>query len=59
MQLSGWAFSLDGFGGRAGELRLSEAVVCLLRIGFRRTGFCIVPGAVLGRDEPGCNTHAL
>lgn len=59
VQLSGWAFSLDRFGGLERELRLSEAVVCLLQIGFRRRGFCIVPGAVLGRDEPGCNTHTL
>lgn len=32
-------------------------MVLLLPIGFRRTGLCIFPGAVLGRDEPGCGPH--
>lgn len=52
VQLSGWSCSADRSG-----LRLSEAVVCLLWIGRRRTGLCIFPGAVLGRDEPGCRRH--
>lgn len=50
VQLSGCSISLDRFGGPEGELRLSEAVKCLLWIGLRRTGLCIFPGAVLGRD---------
>lgn len=57
VQLSGCSFSLDGSGGPEGELRLREALVCLLWIGFRRTGLCIFPGAVLGRDEPGCSAR--
>lgn len=60
VRLGGRSFSLDDRRSRPGEPRRSDAAVLLLRIGFRRTGLCIFPGAVLGRDEPGCssvNTH--
>lgn len=57
VQLNGWSFSLEDSWSLYGEPRLCEAVVLLLWIGFRRTGLCIFPGAVLGRDDPGCSTH--